>query len=93
MGEAIMSTLPMQQAAQLPLVHTINLTDEEREQLHTNAKYLQQLLCTRAVRSTFGNDECEFMLMTLDMCLRSCTPVQADADLKEVVERITRIVK
>lgn len=88
-----MNSLASRAAGQLPLVRTIQLTDDARVQLHTDARNLQQLLCTTPIRKQHGHEECQVMLFALDLCLNSITPAQADADLVELVERITRILK
>ncbi len=76
----------------LPLVATVKMSAEERAQLHTDAKQLQQYLVTSRPRNQFGDEECSFMLLSLDICLNSCTSLQADNDLKEVVESLRRIL-
>ena len=90
-----MSSLPAQlgTSRNLPSLQTIAMTTQEREQLHIDAKNMQQYLCTAAPRNQFGREECDFMLAALDICSHSCTQEQADTDLKEVLGRIERIVK
>lgn len=81
-----MNNLPARAAGQL-------MTEQERAQLHIDAKHLQQYLCTATPRKKYGREECDFMLAALDICSHSCTQEQADNDLYEVVEHVKRLLK
>jgi hypothetical protein len=86
-----MSSLPARAAGQPSAA--VLMTAEEREQLHSEARTMQQYLCTSCPRNQFGKEECDFMLAALDIGGRSCTQEEADADLKEILELIIRIVE